>query len=85
MSEEPIEDEEELLSFEDTVKEKKEKFKQNKESDDEKINRFIEVMKEKDIQIEIIDANKSIESVFQQIRYKLRNNLENRANMIEKE
>lgn len=65
MGEEVIEDEEEMMSYEEMIKERKEKLKQNKESDDERINRFIEVMKEKDIQIEVIDANKSIQSVFQ--------------------
>lgn len=79
------EDEEEVQSLEDMVKERKEKIKVDREADLEKLDRFVESMTSQLVQVETVDGDKEKGQVFESICYKLRHNLKDRHNIVERE
>lgn len=79
------EDDEEVVSLEEMIKEKKEKIKADREADQEKLERFVETMTGQLVQVETVDGDKEVQQVFDSICYKLRHNLKARHNIVERE
>eukprot|EP00828_Plagiopyla_frontata_P023696 TRINITY_DN3029_c0_g1_i10.p1 TRINITY_DN3029_c0_g1~~TRINITY_DN3029_c0_g1_i10.p1 ORF type:complete len:1472 (-),score=263.93 TRINITY_DN3029_c0_g1_i10:1139-5554(-) len=82
--EEEEEEDPDAPKLEEMIQEKKDKLQQQREADLAKIEDYAEQFKAIQVPVIIIDADRNIESVFKNICSELKQTLENRSNLIEK-